>query len=1093
MADPVDDQSSGPVCYLLVRDRNYVGAANVASVFYESGQYPGDAAPADTNGGRLVPLQSGRIGSDLLTIEDFGYEVVRGGAWDGQAGYVWSHPAISESLSFAQDQIPDFVSSYGLSGMGGNKNIGATFSSAFNRVIAGAVTASNTLSFLYRSLDDVPTLAWTSSSVNIINTNVVLYNSGAVMEMALAMCETTGGALLAFAYQSLTADDGLGADVTQKDVCAFRSEDGGVTWTLYGQRLSQQTGETGNWDTTNSIGGQMLAASSGEYVRVIVTNAGGNAYPTSIPTFTLVSSDRGASWAIAGAPGDIASWHSSSPAVGTYPLAMVGLSDPQSTFLLASITTSDRTAIRLSYATADGDWTTLETIAVTGNGWGAAPTVKGLAFARSERKVWLFVAAESGARNGILCYEFDIGMFGEAGWWRSLDDVHPMRGAMATMPGHFQAVWAAGEMWLLGCPLNPTTTSSRNPYTGGVALALRSGGWSSRPLARSQDETIAISPVGNETERAAYGGWWPAFGSPTADGLSPWTSASSGSPTVTTTPSGMTVSVTGTDYQYWEWADTSGPVAADAWGAKLGHVFVMSVKGTNWRGDPTTSGNLGMRIRTKDVSTNVKEVDVSLRIGATSVVVYDHTLGAAITTLQGPTSFSAQDTEFRLVLCTDYNYRPEPSGRLVFRARSAALSVAWSESALFTLMHGSSGRTIQSMQFGIFGGASGTAAAEIYGAWVSRRSSLSQDGYRLTYPTDLRGAPMGDGAHHIYRGMMLRWAGSGGIGGDTYAGHVQATSGVPALSSPSPRMTLRTPTNVEEQMVYLNADPDGIGHRWQVNAVGVVGNAPTWLIGLHTSVSTSAVLTGIASAVFASSTIAAYSGWMVKLNAPSGPTPRWGEYAGKYIQLSSLNRYQIQSGPDEDGWVQLYPDGVNAAPTGAATAAAYSLYGSTAVWRSDTDYRYQYLSIYAQQEIEGSMPDAMRLAIGAIVPGQWVPLGRAPDWTKGDIQVPNNTRIATRSGTSWTRKEGPAARTYSLTLRGDTTDQLRTQLRNLIREHQDFDVHPVILAVGTQDPRDLVYGTIRSTSDNAHVGYLLDTASKWRPVGDTALIVTEEV
>jgi hypothetical protein len=122
-----------------------------------------------------------------------------------------------------------------------------------------------------------------------------------------------------------------------------------------------------------------------------------------------------------------------------------------------------------------------------------------------------------------------------------------------------------------------------------------------------------------------------------------------------------------------------------------------------------------------------------------------------------------------------------------------------------------------------------------------------------------------------------------------------------------------------------------------------------------------------------------------------------------------------------------------------------------------------------------------------------VPLGRAPDWTKGDIQVPNNTRIATRSGTSWTRKEGPAARTYSLTLRGDTTDQLRTQLRNLIREHQDFDVHPVILAVGTQDPRDLVYGTIRSTSDNAHVGYLLDTASKWRPVGDTALIVTEEV
>lgn len=1093
MADPVDDQSSGPVSYLLIRDRNYVGAANVASVLYESGQYPGEAAPADDNGGRLVPLQSGRLRSDLKTIEEFEYQVVRGGTWDGQAGYVWSHPAISSTLSFAQNQIPDFVFSYGLTGIGANNNLGATFSSAFNRVIVGAVTASNTLTFLYRSLDDAPTTAWTSATVNIVNTNVVLYNSGAIMEMALAMCETPGGALLAFAYQSLVVDDGLAASVTQKDICAFMSEDGGVTWTLYGQRLSQQTGETGNWDATNSIGGQLLAASSGEYVRVLATNTGGTAYPTTIPTYTLVSSDRGASWAIAAQVGNAASWHTSTPAVGTYPLAMVGLSDPQSTFLLARVDSSDRTAITLEYATADGNWTALETIAVTGNGWGSAPTVKGLAFARSERKVWLFVAAETGARNGILCYEFDIGMFGESGWWRSLDDVHPMRGAMAHMPGHFQAVWGAGEMWLMGCPLDPTATSSRDPYTGTIAFALRSGGWSSRPLARSQDETIAISPAGNETERAAYGGWWPAFGSPTADGLSPWVPASSGSPTVSTTPGGMSVALTGTDYQYWEWSDTSGPVAADAWGAKLGHVFVMAVKGNNWRGDPATSSNLGMRIKTKAVSTNVKEVDVSLRIGATSAVIYDHNLGAAITTLQGPTSFSAQDTEFRLVLCTDSNYRPEPSGRLVFRARSAALSVAWSESALFTLTVGSSGRTIQSMQFGIFGGASGTANADFYGTWVSRRSSLSQDGYRLTYPIDLRGTPMGDGAHHLYRGMLLRWAGSGGIGGDTYTGRVLATSGAPALSSPSPRMTLRAPSGVEEQQVFLNADPDGVGHRWQVNAVGVVGNAPRWIIGLHTSVSTSAVLTGLASAVFATSTVAAYSGWMVRLNAPTGPTPRWGEYAGKYIEFAGYNRYQIQSGPDEDGWIQLYPDGTNTVPTGASTSAAYALYGSTAVWRSDTDYRYQYLSIYAPQEIEGSMPDAMRLAIGAIVPGQWVPLGVAVDWAKGDIQVPNNTRIGTRSGASWTRKEGPAARTYSLAIQGDTTEQLRAQLRNLIREHQDYDMHPVILAVGTQDPRDLVYGTVRSNSDNPHIGYYLDTASRWRPVGNTSLVVTEEV
>ena len=555
----------------------------------------------------------------------------------------------------------------------------------------------------------------------------------------------------------------------------------------------------------------------------------------------------------------------------------------------------------------------------------------------------------------------------------------------------------------------------------------------------------------------------------------------------------MTVSVSSTDYQYWEWSDTSGPVAADAWGAKLGHVFVMSTKGTTFRGDPATSGNLGMRIRTKSVSTNVNEVDVSLRIGATSAVIYDHNLGAAVTTLQGPTSFSNQDTEFRLVLCTDEDYRPEPTGRLLIRARSAALSVAWSESALFTLVAGSSGRTIQSMQFGIFGGASGTAAAQFYGTWVSRRSSLSQDGYRITYPTDLRGAPMGDGAHHLYRGMLLRWAGSGGIGGDTYTGRVSATSGVAALSSPSPRMTLRAPVGVEEQQVFLDADPDGVGHRWQVNAVGIVGNAPTWTIGLHTSVSTAAVVTGTASAVFATSTVAAHSGWLVQLNAPTGPTPRWGEYAGKYIQFNGEGRYQIQSGPDEDGWVQLLTDGTDSGPTGATTSGAYSLYGSTAVWRSDTDHRYRYISVFAPGLIGGTQPDAMRLAIGAIVPGQWVPLGRAVDWAKGDTQVPNNTRIGTRSGSSWTRKEGPPARTYSLTIQGDTTEQLRAQLRNLIREHQDFDMHPVILAVGTQDPRDLVYGTVRSNSDNAHVGYYLDTASRWRPVGNTALVVTEEV
>jgi len=139
--------------------------------------------------------------------------------------------------------------------------------------------------------------------------------------------------------------------------------------------------------------------------------------------------------------------------------------------------------------------------------------------------------------------------------------------------------------------------------------------------------------------------------------------------------------------------------------------------------------------------------------------------------------------------------------------------------------------------------------------------------------------------------------------------------------------------------------------------------------------------------------------------------------------------------------------------------------------------------------------------IGTIVGGLSLNLDVPIEWgTTDDSMKENVTHFNTRSGIKWGYTEGPAARTITGKITGDTNEQERIKLRNMFNSFIDISQFPVVLVMnsngdtvgGNIKPEDIVLGEIEGGMVLKNDGWYYDEVQEsWMPIGNLSITVTE--
>lgn len=1090
------DDLDMPVGYLVLQDPHWEGAGNIDSATSQAGAVFGLVEASSTNVGSAYAYQEGEpTGTTEITLR------TQGGAAGGAGGYLCRLSTESTAASWrGMNALTLFTRSRSITTTAKLYAHGLAYSTLYDRVVWAWVENSTTIQVRYRASAD-PLATPTSTTITVEDADATGPNMG------MAMCEVSDGSLL-LVYQTVSN--------VAPDMNAYRSTDGGATWTLalrsVGQRVIGGAGYSGDQ-------GQHVMVSSGDYVRLLCERTTSGSGTTTIDDY--VSADRGKSWTT---PGTLSAYNwtgLSAGFTGSTPHDVVGVGDVAGTFLwmrLDSVANSD--TVRVYAATGTDAFALLSDLDFDTSGYATSPKVKGLWWCRIPDAILQFVWVEGSDKSDIYVRKADIADVTDPANWTTLGRITGFSGVLNYGPQRPRAVWAGSQVVVSAGIQDPDTA------TGGDALAaghwsFTLGGWDTSPLTVSLADAGGAfywdddaSAAGESDARMVSYQWAACLNEPDVDSLSPWTQSTSGV-VVTTWTSDSVNLTTGSSTAYSRYILSVSPGSdADAWGyssSGRGFTFEVRLKQTTQRS--TSAEDCGIRIMAPTTSSvTTTGYDFTLRTATTQIVLYDNIAGSALATIS--TTDFASETEVRATIFGTSLW-------VKWRKVSLGPTGAWTEYGAYTLTSGSI--TGQLLRVGILNNpaTAGTSNIDLYEVKVSDAGTdLGQRG-DLTKPDDYFGALMTREPVLVAGGAWIGWGGGGAFDGDTLTATILYQRGITNLSENSPSYYWES-TDLTQNALVFQSSADGVaGARWQVEAmvlVGTVDRTCTLEFSDSDSWTSPAASVELDATLWDDLTVVGVDGAAVQLEAATGEvfSPWRGELLdGVYLRFTvagsaSGKTYVIKADQfSDDGWV-VVDGGADLATAGVTIGAKACVYADRMVFLGALRYRYRFFRLVFPDlsGVGGSLGTATGThRLGALVPGHYLEFNRQRgplqvEYT--DVEEPVTTTSRSKSGVEHLVKDGPSTRSIGMLVTSVDPDaptgsrgEVGRMIRDLLRVAHEGYTRPVALVMDStwRGRSHVVYGVLNreGTTLDQGVPYKAEEGSRrFFTVGELALRLDEQ-
>ena len=1057
----------GPEQYLIFRDPSFVDGDSILSVTSEGGRILGPVVPATGNSGILVGMQEGDPQGDTAREMYF-----LGGGMAGAGGWLLRLSGEADSAWRGMNALTTLWRPGGWDTS--SQKLYAADVTASENYLIGAWIDSGGVRINRQALSS-PLGSWDALTISTSGESADTTKEGGV-----GICTLPDGTIFC-AYQQQDGTNGY------LNINAYISTDEAASWTLVQRRLLTKT----SIGVLPSSGGQYLVRSSGDWIRISFNSTSIAGVGIGVCTQkTIVSSDRGASWTVLSSL-TVASWKSLVGYAGSAPTAMVGIGDSSGTFLIAYISGVADTTLKIAIGQRDENWENVAALDFDVSSYATTPRIKGVCMVRDSDRIWLWVWVEGTDKSEIItriCTDPTDPT--NANNWVTLDQTSAFAGVLYYGPHCWRAAWTGDRLVMAGGVQDPTTAANADPVVAGIWF-LQSGSWDQKPWDYSQLDVSHHDYLLNGSARLLQYQYQPCLGTPTQDGLTPWTLTSAGAPTTTWTSYSLILASSAiTSIARYDLL-LGVPAATDRWGTTSvprGFAFHFSCAVTGSRILPSAGTDCGIRVSALD-STGAAGYKFTIRIGPTLVVIYDD-FGTTIKATISTTTFATR-AELRI-------WGKGASWGISYRAISS-LDGAWTDSGPYTMTNAA--LAAQGLSMGILNavGSGSGSVIEIYDLGISYQTDASQRSDAISKPAQLMGTKINRGPVRIAAGVSVRWGGSGAFTGDQYTSSLYYQRGKQNLLIDSPRSFWESSSLASNALVF---DAGGSGLAFQMNSLLLVGTTDrraTLEFNTSDSWGSPAASITLSADLYTGLTVTARTGSMVTFSK-SGVWPRKGSLIGCYVRFLTGaitgQTFQILSDTGGTGRIQV-DGGFDLASLGVAVSDTAVIFGDRMVWRStSTLYEYGYFRIVftdLSAVTRGTATGTHR--IGSMLPGFHVPLTVPMEWSFRDNEQPNVTSLRTRGGATWQYKEGPSQRVVDGRFVGDV-NEFRGSLRDLLRELQGYSVVPSGLVLdGASVPtrENVLFGRVTSGAQNDNAAWYQDADGNWRMAGDMDLVFTEEV
>lgn len=1140
--DPVVAPSSGPTgpdSYVLVHDPLLVAtdasmdALDGVDTPSQSGPSIGAAYPLTTNVGNLNPFHGGEdwdtsAGTLHPTPVGLDYRLQVSGGVMGTAEWAWKFqddPADRYrgqlDLRLERDQHNPWPT------QAKGDSVVAFYSRAFRRVLVGRYRNAPDYRWelKYRPASVVNRTQWTGDAFIPNAAGFASGGFGRKLPTLSAspfsvMWETPDGALrFAYVYG--------GAGVPTNDLDVWGSVDGGLNWELL------QEGVLSGVLGRNSLPYYITADTSGDWVRISFWDLA--ATPSGV--VTLVSSDRGATWATVGTgvpDGTDVGFSANFNPERNQMHAIVGADTVDGLFIrFRKVSTDNR--LRVEVATGDQEWSTHPqwTNAST-NLWdvefmescAAVRTPTHLLFLMWESTILSVASNEDSAlvgfgiqRDHLLDYSYTRGVTNpRTQEWTVFardgqEGAHTLLRSAYYQPSQWRIAWVGDALMVYGATYN-LGASTRSIQSWSVCSFL--GGFDEQPTHGTE-----LATVGRDT--GLYRNRWLAhYGIPDTAAGSPWLWVSSGSPSRSLAFDSVVLNGAINERAYWidstfsyvgNWADQGVLEFTTRVASGLTYATVPASVADY---DQPKAG-----IALVGTSAAGTTIHASIHFSPTGLHLLDQSGAGASLWVDTQVDLTTERT-YRLRMANAANAGKFGAAHYVeLQHKAQGTTGPWVSSGLLTIGTGHvAGKTTQRIAWGQVGLATGGGGISTRWWDLGLSNSESLGGIPGDVnPEGVRGVQCASYAHHVAQGVNVSWGGGGGFMGDQWKAGIVWEYGVDQLANPSPSMVWRTDGHTTTAVIFDAAhyrDTAGatVPDRFHHNAVALFRtnfrrawvdyaeatafsstfptaamtvDAAVWSVRVEAAGTNTVDVESIGSPGSLDSHLRsnAVAGWLVEYAAATagsthdGKVYRIRESWDNRVRLD-YTTVQAATALPAGGTLTFFPPWMVLPYREAQESLA-----------SGIDQRFMRLQLRTSEQIP---EEDSGFQVGRMVAGMTLPIAVPLEWGHADDEEGNVDLFTSRNGVRSSYRQGPPRRTVEGTSVGDVS-RWRDSWRGTVRTISQYDLHPMVLVRdGNSAALSALYARMVDSTDLANVGYRYNsTTGRWEAVGDVSMTWEEEV
>lgn len=1031
-----------PGQFLILPDPAFTAEAVESISDNGDGRYAGMATPLSTNSGGMIPIQTGTPDTDT----ELRYRLIRAGSMYDAAEYIWRRGTETDGDWYGQNDERRFKwnhKPFGAASALYGYGTCALFSTTYKRILlftwseVGAVW-----NIAYRTLSGIGTAdptSWTPTTVTFERAG----RTGALNQ--IAGWELPDGTLQVVVTQ--------GSD-TVADLDLYESTDGGLTWLRVARDLLQA------WHDGPVDVDRLRASSSGEWIRVAWIDSSGATLST------MASSDRGSSWTKVTNVTPAGGWFDNSETDDAYGGAfdLVGLDSPDGQFLLVSVAATAPTSLSFSFAAGTDAWVSDSDFTQTMVGHKRLCAVK----TADTIQVWQ-TRDDGGTFAGWRAWFINRKDATDSENLREPGSLLPQYGGTQRYsPANICAVEGGGAIvWLWGL-LEPESALTLR----GDIVCQYMAGWSRRPIHRLEVKGTASAVLWNTAWDAAQGAPGSSSAASTA---TPFVGAFAGGVTATWTGDKVTMTDTGGAASSGWYQVDQGAAPTSSWAENSLH---------QWEVDPDASGSQTedlIACRVISLNNAGDQTDVSIRFQATpsKMIVYDNIASATLYT--GDPGVGRLDLRWIQYVSGTYYMGG-------IQALTVGAVTTWADNPALTLTPGASGLTAnQIVRWGhLVPGVTSTTRTSYWYAH-NYANNATQGCANFINPTNLRGRIPTPQKVYVDNGVYVRWGGGGALEHDEYDGDIQYLYGTDALFCPSPSLQYRSSTAALSVPIVFDAENVTTSGRWEHDAVGLFGgDVREYVVEYNATNSwgSPSVQRYVSTVAHSGLTVVSLDGAVVEIVQPAAVTQ--GDLKGMYVR-----EYAGAFAPLEiTRQVGAYLHCTGSALTYYVAGTTIEIYSDRAVNVYPQRYKYRFMRV----SVGGRYPDTphSQVRVGRIVPGYTLNLTDYLAHAHSDSEAAPLVEETTRYNLRFRRKTGPARRTFSMSIPGDTS-RFREGLRAMVDQLSSYGELPMALVL---DESALTISPVLVRFDGEAAlenQTWFQIGSRWFPAGAMSLTFSEEV